>query len=435
MKPAPRFLRTLASVLILTGGWLAQATGADPAPPTVTSNRGQPALVPTGLVSKVYLALVRDSLVPADPGAVATAALAGLPAEHRGPLPDGLGADAARDAAWLEERTAGWPLPWPVVEAMARAAKIAHTALLTPQRQPCMRALGSGRPLSVPGFRFHPLADGRLVISDVIPGASADVAGLRAGDVLNRLADRAPVRGDSLWINTLPAGTEVKLEVERDRRALSLLMTLQPAEVPSVVSSLSDDGIGYVRIRSFARTSEADRDGATLVRSALAAFVAQGARGLIIDLRSALGGSGEVGMASAICDGEVIYSIQQPMTTPARPVPRNGVRIWPDRPVVVLINEITVSAGEALALSLRELGHATIIGRTTGGGLTEFARQPLGEGYVLITPTGVVLGPVSGRVQPGHAIKPDLEVPNPDVAELLAGRDRQLEAARAVFSR
>jgi C-terminal processing protease CtpA/Prc len=349
-------------------------------------------------------------------------------------LPDGFGADAVRDAAWLEEQMAGLPLPWPDLEAMARAANIAHMGLLTPERLPCMRALGAGRPLSISGFRFHPLADGRFVVSDVVKGTSADLAGLRAGDVLDRLADRKPFRSDSLWLNTLPAGTEVKLEVERDGRALSLLMKLQPAEVPSVVSSLSD-GIGYVRIRSFARSDEADRDGATLFRQALAAFVAQGARGLIIDLRSALGGSGEVSMASALYDGEVIYFIQQPLTTPARPVPRIGEKLWPDLPVVVLVNEITVSAGEALALSLRELGHTTIIGRTTGGGLTEFARQPLGEGHVLIIPTGVVLGPVSGRDQPGHAIKPDLEVPNPDVAELLAGRDRQLEAARAVISR
>jgi C-terminal processing protease CtpA/Prc len=37
---------------------------------------------------------------------------------------------------------------------------------------------------------------------------------------------------------------------------------------------------------------------------------------------------------------------------------------------------------------------------------------------------------VRRQAQPGHAIKPDIEVSNPDVSELLAGQDRQLDAAR-----
>jgi C-terminal processing protease CtpA/Prc len=77
--------------------------------------------------------------------------------------------------------------------------------------------------------------------------------------------------------------------------------------------------------------------------------------------------------------------------------------------------------------------HAKIVGRTSGGGLTEFSFVVLADGYSMAIPTGVVLGPVTGEDQPGHAIKPDLEVPNPSLDELLNGRDRQLNAARAAL--
>jgi len=81
---------------------------------------------------------------------------------------------------------------------------------------------------------------------------------------------------------------------------------------------------------------------------------------LILDRLSALGGSGEVSIISALCDGDVAYAIKEPLTAAARPVPREGARIWPERPIVVLVNEHTISAGEALALALRELAHAKI---------------------------------------------------------------------------
>lgn len=130
------------------------------------------------------------------------------------------------------------------------------------------------------------------------------------------------------------------------------------------------------------------------------------------------------------------YSVQKPLTAPPRPVAREGAREWSaEKRVVVLVNEQTVSAGEALALSLRELGSFPIVGQTTAGGLTEFDIVPLAPGYGMTIPTGVVLGPISGKDQPAHAVKPDIEVANPTIDELLGGHDRQLETARAKLAK
>jgi C-terminal processing protease CtpA/Prc len=288
----------------------------------------------------------------------------------------------------------------------------------------------AGKPRAVPGFNLYPLADGRLIVFDVIPGASAEVSGLRAGDVLRRIDGEPASRVDVFLLNALPIGVELKLDIERAGRSATILLRLVQADVAPVESRLLADGIGYVFVRWFANPDDPAHNTAVLARRAFIALAAQGARGLIIDLRSALGGSGEVAMASALCDGDVMYTIQQPLTAPARAVKREGERIWPDRPIIVLVNEHLVSAGEDLALSLRELAHAKIVGRTTGGGLTEMSFLPLADGYALTIPTGVVLGPLSGKDQPGHAIRPDIEVPNPSIEELLSGRDRQLDTAR-----
>jgi C-terminal processing protease CtpA/Prc len=385
------------------------------------------------LISSAYLALVQGSIVPANPRVVAAAALASLTPERVLSVPTTFGTDVKRDAAWLAEHTTDLPHPWTVIDAMARAAETVHVGLATPEKKQGMRALMAGKPLAASGFNLFHLADGRLVVFDLIKGASADSSGLRVGDVLLRVNGKRASWLDSFLINVLPAGTEVLLDIERANQPTTISLKMIKADVPSLESRLLDDGIGYVFVRWFAHADDAEHDTALLARRAFQSLATQGARGLILDLRSSLGGSGDVSIASALCDGEVIYTIRQPLSAPARPKKRIGERCWPDRPIVILVNEQTISAGEALALALRELAHAKIVGRTSGGGLTEMSSVPLAEGYSMTIPTGVVLGPMTGEDQPGHAIKPDVEVSNPSMDELLNGRDRQLDVARTAL--
>lgn len=415
-----------------TSGLLAPALfSAEASPPVAAEAPTQPGSAK--VVRTAYLAFVQESIVPADARAVGAAALGILASGPDVALPGSFGRDATADADWLAAQAGGWASPWPVVDAMARAAGIVHLALVTPARRQGMRALGTGEPLSSPGFNLYALPDGRLVVCDVVAGASAETSGLRPGDVLEEVNGRRAVRADPLFITTLPAGTDVTLKISRGDGPATVGLHLIKADVSPVEGRLLDDGNAYVRVRWFARSANPAHDTAALFRRELQALLDRGARGLVLDLRSALGGSGEVNMASALCDGEIIYAIRKPLTAPARPVPRDGARLWPDRPIAILQNRNTTSAGEALTLALRELGHATVVGETSGGGLTEFDFVPLAEGHGVIIPRGVVLGPVSGQCPADYAIKPDVEVSNPGIDELLAGRDRQLEAARAAL--
>ena len=404
------------------------AVVALPASPQTASPSGEDFKV---TLRTAYLALVQESIVPADPRTIATAALEVMSPSIA--LPTGFGADARRDAEWLSAQASGVVAPWDTINAMARAAATAHVGLVTPGLRRGMRALGGGRPLSTPGFGVHRLNDGRTVVIDVIRGGSAELSGLRAGDVLTRIGDERVARQSTVVMPLIAraAGDLVLLEIERDRKAMRIELRLVDANQSSVDSRLLDDGLAYVRIRWFSQSDDPMRDTASLARAAFKSLAEQGARGLVLDLRSALGGIGDVAVASALADGEVVYYLQQPMTQPPEPVRRKGARVWPERPIVLLVNEQTISAGEALALSLRELTHCLIVGRTTAGGLTEFSAVKLSAEYALIVPTGHVLGPVTRADLPGHAVRPDIELQNADVDDLVHGRDPQLQAARS----
>ena len=77
-------------------------------------------------------------------------------------------------------------------------------------------------PVSSPGLGVCRLGDGRFAICDVVPGASAERSGLRAGDVLLRIGDETVTNQVMLLmpIVALPAGEQVRLTIEREGRRL-----------------------------------------------------------------------------------------------------------------------------------------------------------------------------------------------------------------------
>jgi hypothetical protein len=207
----------------------AQPPAAAPATPTSAA-----------LIRSAYLALIEKSIAPPKPVIIAKAALEAISAVTPGrepQLPPGFGVDAERDATWLGERVADLPAPWPVIEAMARSAETPHTAFTTPQRRQGIGALMSGKPLCSPGFNLYRLADGRFVVFDVVPGASAQLSGLQTGDVLLRIDQKKTVAVDPFFLSTLAAGTEVALDIERANQQKSINLRLVKAEVPQTACS------------------------------------------------------------------------------------------------------------------------------------------------------------------------------------------------------
>jgi hypothetical protein len=148
---------------------------------------------------------------------------------------------------------------------------------------------------------------------------------------------------------------------------------------------------------------------------------AEGAKGLIIDLRYNNGGVLETAqfLMSYLYpagkeqkffdyfynkDGVRVERSQWSLA--AVPGERSGVM-----PVVVLTGSTSFSAAEWMAFSLQKLGRATLIGERTAGGAHPVTRVPIDDRFMLQVPIGQIRDPVTGQDFEGVGVAPDIAVP------------------------
>jgi retinol-binding protein 3 len=86
-------------------------------------------------------------------------------------------------------------------------------------------------------------------------------------------------------------------------------------------------------------------------------------------------------------------------------------RRLPDVPLYVLTSEHTFSAAEEFTYNLKNLGRATIVGETTGGGAHPGGMHPLGAGLAVFIPEGRAINPVTGTNWEGTGVGPDVACP------------------------
>jgi carboxyl-terminal processing protease len=286
-----------------------------------------------------------------------------------------------------------------------------------------------GKPTLVPAFSVH-LSEGAFVVGSVAPDTAAADCGLQPGDVVVAFDDQPLERGmiDVLLLGGREAGSEVSVRVQRNGADLRLSLRIQEAPTRFLDVKLLDDRIGYLRLHVVAACDDSTCDSAALVKSALVEFAAASVRALVLDLRSNPGGWGVTRVASLFTDATpiVVYRSRSGDDEPAARQAHEP--IW-QQPLVILVNEQTTSSAEIIALALRELCGAKIVGQPSAGGLTVPRHESLSQGHVLMFPDRYVLGPRTLHPQPGHRVRPDVIIPNPSPADFAAGRDAQLERA------
>lgn len=401
------------------------------------------------MLGLVYQSLVRDSLLPSEPAVIARAALtadAAYRASERAEftsgavgepgstcsLPSWFGHDADGDAVWLSDQLNGSGPLWHVFRAMTLAADKPHTGLIDGARAAVIASLQNGTPQVAPGFAVWQQQGGTLVVADVHPAGSAHASGLLPGDVIEAIDGVVP-RASGLEILRFYAaqtGTSVELSASRAGRPLRIDLVLRSGDVPVVTHEVLSGGVGYVNVRWFATSSDADRDAAAVVRSALVALAAESMAGVVFDLRSGMGGSlkAVIDIVSALSEATTVVAVQED----GRPVEhaRSGECIWTGARVAVLVNEQSTSAAEFLAVGLEECAGAVLVGAPTSGGLNLLRFEELADGYKLVLPAVAGLGPRSLATRAGHRLEPTIAVPNPNPDDSAAAVDGQLEAAR-----
>ena len=320
---------------------------------------------------------------------------------------------------------------------------------------------------TLPGDAMVPIevrvAAGAAVITRVVPGSTADRAGLHAGDVLIAIGDQVvstmattaagsddrarnldvyrkvfrALHGDTgshavLRVRT-PSGEEPIITVTRSVEAGQVvkLGNLPPLHVTVDARELTSPRgrhVGFIGFNVWMGT----------VNGPIAAAVDKYRQdaGLIIDLRGNPGGLAYMiaGLAGHVMSEPLLLGKMQMREAPTyfRANPRlstdDGRRVTPFAgPVAILVDELSASASECFAGALQSLGRARIFGRQTMGQALPASTKLLANGDVLMYAMSDFVTSTGQRLE-GVGVVPDETQPL-SIDALTAGRDLALEAA------
>lgn len=252
-------------------------------------------------------------------------------------------------------------------------------------------------------------------VSAVVPDSPADDAGVRRGDVIEQIGGarvQATDANDVLRQLRGEVGSSVALTLVRPTtgEVIPLELTLEEIVIPSVtLEFIEGTSYAWLRITIFGDSTVADLD------AAIAEIRAQGATGVILDLRGNTGGWVNVARQSLgrFIDPSAGPAMYEDTTNSdemtAMPI-ETGEGIVPlDLPMVVLIDGGTASAAEIMAGCLRDYQRATLVGQKTFGKGSVQRIYEFSDGSTLRVTVAEWFTPSKARIQ-SEGILPDLEI-------------------------
>ena len=261
--------------------------------------------------------------------------------------------------------------------------------------------------------------DGLFEIVRPIDGQPADLAGLKAGDVL------IEVDGQSVLENSFdevilmvrgPAGTTVNLKVLRQDEPEPLEFSIVRArfDVPVVEYEMlpaemtGGAAIGYIHLTEFGRTAEEK------VLEALTAILAQQPAGLVFDLRDNPGGflDQSVAVADAFLPQGVVL-LERNIRGLDESFSSDDGDAAESIPLVVLVNAGSASASEIVAGAIQDRGRAVLVGETTFGKGSVQQVHTLSDGGELRVTVARWYTPNNHSIQ-DEGITPDIAVETPE---------------------
>ena len=285
-----------------------------------------------------------------------------------------------------------------------------YSAYLDQHQYEEMRATTSGQ---YPGVGVEVAADALgLKVLRAIDDSPAAQAGVLAGDLIIRIADRAVGADMDAAVERLrgPAGSTVKLTMLRAGRPEAFELTLLRTQVVvhTVSQTLLAPGFGYLRIANFSDLTVSDARDAL---NQLDENSPGGLRGLVLDLRNNPGGVLEAAVAVAdmfLEDGIIVSASGRTTDARFRMDATPGDRLN-GAPIVVLVNGGSASAAEILAGALQDHARATLVGRRTFGKGSVQTLIPLSDGRAIKLTTSLYFTP-SGASIHERGIEPDVQL-------------------------
>ena len=279
-----------------------------------------------------------------------------------------------------------------------------------------------------------------IQIDEIIKGSPAFNAGLR---ILDRIVMIGSWSTKSLDVNQAvteirgPKWTKVKITIERihkdgTKEVIEKEITRDKLTVPSVngkiITWANGQKIGYINISIIGEETE------NLLKTTLSEFKTQKIQGIILDLRGNGWGLLPVSVQVAshfIPKGKLVVSTKY-TTFEDEKMLSEGYADYQNMPMVVLVDGLTASAGEIIALALQEQIGAQLVGTQTFGKWSIQTMDEFDDGASLKYTVGKRYTPNGENIDITWAT-PDVIVEFDEDKYLNNALDNQLEKAKQVL--
>lgn len=282
------------------------------------------------------------------------------------------------------------------------------------------------------GAEFSQVSSYLYVIS-VVKGSPAEKAGLKAGDIIEYIGEKAS-RDISLYDarQMVLGDAETKLDLRVLRtgaKPQTITVTRGAFNTPRVDVEMKSGNIGLIKVKSFADGSAQD------IREQVKKLSDKNVNKIILDLRGVAGGELDEAVETAnlfIDKGTLAQVIGRDKLVAKTFIAEENKHLY-NGEVAALIDLGTAGAAEVVAAAIAEQKRGEVIGEKSFGAGTEqelFTLQG-GDGFLLTTKKwasskGV---PFLGEDRSSSGVKPTIEVKRPEtpepieVEELVEGQD------------
>jgi carboxyl-terminal processing protease len=270
---------------------------------------------------------------------------------------------------------------------------------------------------------------GFLTVVATRPGSPARNAGIKAGDYIKTIDGKhthnlTVVKGERLLEGE--PGTSVKVAIFKSGTDAVESAMVRERPAPSLPSSrLLDDGVGYIAI------SDLNDGVANALKASIAGLQAQGARTLVLDLRSAATGplKNAVALSELFIKGGVVAKLAT-RNAPEQTLVASELSRAYTGPLAILVDRGTAGAAEIAAACLSDSDRASLFGENTFGRAGIQKQIPLESGGGLLLTVSRYLTP-KGQAINGKGLIPKTLVRNPESPEAFGapGKDPVLDKA------
>jgi carboxyl-terminal processing protease len=259
------------------------------------------------------------------------------------------------------------------------------------------------------------MKDGALTVIAPLNGTPAFKAGIKAGDIILKIDDKATIGMNIDEAVKLMRGkpkTDIVLTIIRKKepKPLVIKITRDIIKIQSVYVKTIDKEVLYIHVTSF------DQKVVEGVKKAIKEN--QNTKGIILDLRNNPGGllDQAVGLVDLFVDEGIIVSQKGRAKEENMEYGAHKEESNTQTPIVVLVNGGSASASEIVAGALQDFNRSIIVGEKTFGKGSVQIVMPVGQEEALKLTVARYYLP-SGRTIQAVGVTPDIIVHSGEIAQ------------------